>query len=518
VRRPAVPLLAALVVLGACSGGEKAAVTTAARTTTAPTTATSSSAPSTTARATTTTAATTTTTAIAPPTIAWKGCGENLECGTLAVPLDYDNPAKGTINLVVERRPARKQDQRIGSLLVDPGGPGSPGTELVEQASFYYSGLLRDRFDIVGWDPRGVGRSVPVDCTDDIDPVLVGFDPTPDSPAAVQKMALISAGFVAGCRARSGSILPYVSTETTARDMDRLREALGEPKISYFGYSYGSELGATWTTMFPDTVRAAVLDGALDANADWESKQAQQLAGLELGLSRAFDACAAEPSCPFNNGGDPMAAYEALAASLDAEPLVVDPERPPVNQALLSWAVSSSLRSSDLWDDLYRALADAQQGDGRALYRLYDEYVQRNRDGTFTNLFESYISIGCLDDNGPTDPAQFPAIDARLRAVAPHFFFGTAYNYACAMWPVRSASRLRLTGAGAGPIVVVGTTGDAITPLEGTRHLADDLDDGHLVTVEGDHHTGYGLNSCSTSAVDAYLVDLEVPVEGLVCA
>jgi pimeloyl-ACP methyl ester carboxylesterase len=507
--------VAALALIAACSGGEKPAATTAVRTTTTAAT-TSSSAPSTTQDTTTTTVATTTT-ALAAPAIAWKGCGENLECGSLAVPRDYDDPTKGTIDLVVERRPARKPDQRIGTLLVDPGGPGAPGTELVEQASFYFSRLLRDRFDIVGWDPRGAGRSAPIDCTDDLDPVLIGFDPTPDSPAAVEKIALISEGFVSGCQARTGPMLPYVSTEATARDMDRIREALGEPKISYFGYSYGSELGATWTTMFPDTVRAAVLDGAIDVNAGWESRQAQQLAGLELGLTNALDACAADPGCPFYNGGDPMSAYEALAASLDANPLVVDPERPPLNQAVLTWAVVSSLRSSALWDDLYAALADASKGDGHRLYGLYDEYVERNRDGTFSNLFESFVSIGCVDDNGPRDPAQFPAIQARLQRIAPHFFFATGYNYICGSWPARSAPRQTVTATGAGPVLVVGTTGDPITPLEGSRRLTDDLEDGHLLTVEGDHHTGYGLNTCSTSTVDSYLVDLKVPIEGLVC-
>jgi pimeloyl-ACP methyl ester carboxylesterase len=507
-------LLTAAALVGGCSGEGSGTVpldrpvptTIASTTTTEPTTTVAP-----------TSSTTTTTAAVAPPTVDWKGCGENLECGTLAVPLDYDDASKGTIALNVERRPARKQSERIGSLLVDPGGPGVAGTLLAEQASFFFSDGLRDRFDIVAWDPRGTGRSSPLDCTDDLDPLLIGFDPTPTNAMAVAAKAQVSAAFVAGCEARSGAILPYVGTQDSARDMDRLRRALGEPRITYLGFSYGSELGATWATMFPNTVRAAVFDGALDANAGWEGKEAQQLAGLELGFNRAMQSCAADPLCPFSNGGDPITAYEGLAASLDAAPLVVHPERPPLNEALLSFAVASTLRTSDQWDDLYEALADAQHGNGKPLYDLYDAYVERSADGTFSGTYEAFVAISCVDNNGPKDAEQFATIDARLRQAAPHLFFGSGYNYTCGKWPVRSAPLLRLTAAGAGPIVVVGTTGDAITPLESSRSLADALEQGVLLTVEGDRHTGYGLNTCSGETVDAYLIDLRVPAEGMVC-
>jgi hypothetical protein len=230
-----------------------------------------------------------------------------------------------------------------------------------------------------------------------------------------------------------------------------------------------------------------------------------------------MQSCAADPLCPFSNGGDPITAYEALAASLDAAPLVVDPKRPPLNEVVLSYAVASSLRSSDQWDDLYQALADAQHGNGKPLYDLYDAYVERRADGTFSGTYEAFLAISCIDNNGPNDPAQFASIDARLRQVAPHLFFGSGYNYTCGDWPIRSAPLLRLTADGAGPIVVVGTTGDAITPLVSSRSLAGALEQGVLLTVEGDRHTGYGLNTCSVDTVDAYLVNLTVPAAGTVC-
>jgi len=212
-----------------------------------------------------------------------------------------------------------------------------------------------------------------------------------------------------------------------------------------------------------------------------------------------------------------MEAFAALSAALDAKPIVVDPARPPVNQSVLFYAVASSLRDSSLWDELYRALDDAQHGDGRRLLDLYDTYAERSRDGSYTNTLESFVAISCLDDNGPTDPAAYPAIDARLQQAAPHMDFGAGYNYLCGGWPVRSTPRPKATGAGAGPILVVGTTGDPITPLVSSRDLASDLEDGVLLTVAGERHTGYRINSCSRRTVDDYLVDLKVPDAGTVC-
>jgi pimeloyl-ACP methyl ester carboxylesterase len=516
---------AALVLVGAaCSGSappvavERDPSTTA--TSTAADSAADSIAASTTEPASTTapTTAPTTTIAGAPePKIDWKPCGTELECGSLTVLLDHTDPSKGTIDLAVERRPARQRDARIGSLLVNPGGPGFPGTVAAEQASFYFSKQLLDRFDIVGWDPRGTGRSAPINCTDNLDPFLIGVDVTPDTPAEVQQVANVEAVFDTGCAARSGAVLPYVSTQDSARDMDSLRRALGEDTISYFGYSYGSELGATWVTMFPSTVRAAVLDGAVDPNAPWADDQLRQAVGAERGFTTLMEACAADPRCPFNNDGDPVGAYEALAAALEQRPLVVTRDRPPVNETVLMYAVLSVLPDDSLSQDLYRALADAQHGDGRGLLALYDGYVQRRADGTFSNVIEGYVAIGCLDYDGPTDQAAFSAIRKSINRAAPHLGVAYGYKAACTRWPAKASPPLELTAAGAGPILLVGTTGDAVTPIESTKALAESFEQGVLLTVEGFHHTGYGVNQCSSDVVDAYLIDGTLPGAGTVC-
>ena len=290
------------------------------------------------------------------------------------------------------------------------------GTQLVEQASFYFSQALRDRFDIVSWDPRGTGRSIPLDCVDDLDPFLIGADPTPDSPEDQQQAAALATAFVTGCQTRSGPLLPYVSTQATARDMDALRQALGEPKVSYFGFSYGSELGATWATMFPDTVRAAVLDGAANPNVGWEAEKTEQAVGLERAFLTVMQSCAADPGCPFYNGGDPVSAYEALSASLDAAPVTGDPTRPPANQSVLFYATLVALRDSNGWDELYRALAAAQKGDVSGLFALYDAYVRRARTApSRTPSRPSSPSTASTTPGRPTRPSWRPSTPASGR-------------------------------------------------------------------------------------------------------
>jgi pimeloyl-ACP methyl ester carboxylesterase len=460
--------------------------------------------------------------------IDWEICGDgDLDCGTLTVPRDHDDPAAGTFELALVRHIAREPEQRIGSLLVNPGGPGYGGTFLAEQAPFIYSPEILDRFDIIGFDPRGTGRSTPpIDCIDDYDPWL-GLDSSPDDPTEQRLLDESEQSFIDGCMARSADVLPYVSTQATARDMDLIREALGEDRISYFGFSYGSELGATWLTLFPQTVRAAVLDGAVDPTVDPLESTLQQAVGFESQLSAFLNDCAANASCAFYNDGDPHSAFDALMLSIDREPLVVSADRTPVTQGVAFYAIGNSMYRDSMWLDLQSALADAQRGDGSGLLALYDDYFDRRSDGTYDNTFEAFTAISCLDegaaaddsaadDSGPDD-TEPDDIVRRFEASAPRLGALFASGDMCGKWPVDPAPRVTISGRGAGPVLVIGTTGDPATPLAGTRRMASTLEDGRLVVVAADQHTGYGVNRCVLEAVDAYLIDLRPPEAELLC-
>ena len=452
--------------------------------------------------------------------ITWKDCDESVEvlkCARFSVPYDYKNPSRGSFSLKLMKRPASDPKRRIGSVLVNPGGPGFGGTYLAENAVSYFSADLMDRFDIVAWDPRGTGESTPfVDCVDDYDKYFT-FDPTPENDE--QRQALIDASkkFSEECGKKNKEILPYISTNNTVRDMDKIRAALGEEKITYFGFSYGSELGATWATMFPTTVRAAVLDGAADPDADYMEGGLQQAAGFEKQLTIFLSRCSADPDCAFYNSGKAEEAFDALMIEVDKNPIVVTKSRTAVNQSVAYTAVSQAMYSSSMWTQLETALHDAQMGNGRGLLDLYDSYYQRNPDGSYGNELEAFNAILCVDDPGPMTVEETDSYLPAFKKAAPRLWPGFTGGYGCVFWPVKPDPRIKITGKGAGPIIVVGTTGDAATPLKSSRNMAAALEDGRLIVVTADRHTGYGENNCVTSAVDNYLITASVTFREKAC-
>ncbi len=448
----------------------------------------------------------------------WSEVQAGIDEGTLEVPLDYAAPGGRTITLYLVRHRAVDTANRIGSLLVNPGGPGYGGSGLAYSADSIYGQDLLDRFDIIGWDPRGTGLSQPaIDCVDDYD-TYFGLDSSPDTPA--ERQALIDAGteFGKNCLRKNKDVLPFISTESSARDMDSIRAALGEKKISYFGFSYGSELGTTWATLFPATVRAAVVDGAVDPTVGYLAQNIQQAAGFEATFATFLAQCSAAPSCAFYNGGDAEGAYDALAEQMDAAPITVDPDRTAVTQGVLTTAVSDAMYDQSYWPQLEQALADLQDGDGQGILDLYDDYYGYTGAGWDDSL-EAYFAIGCLDDPGSTGPDDLYSHEAEFAAAAPRLGRGWMAELTfCSVWPVPAAPVVTITGRGAGPILVVGTTGDPATPLASTRNMANALEDGHLVVVTADQHTGYGVNACVNGTVDRYLVDPAAPLaEETIC-
>jgi len=442
----------------------------------------------------------------------WTELSPGVEAGTFEVPVDYEAPDGATFQLYVTRRLADDQANKIGTLLVNPGGPGFGGSDFAVFADQIYGQPLLEQFDIIGWDPRGTGQSEPaIDCIDDYDAYFATPDITPDDDAERAQIVDLARQFADNCVTKNGDFLEHIGTNNTARDMDSMRQALGEEQISYFGFSYGSELGATWATLFPETVRAAVLDGASDPNADALEGSLQQVTGFEGTLTTYLAQCSEETSCAFHNDGDAEGAFDALMAELDETPIASEADRPEVNRVVALQAVVQAMYSDSYWDRLSEALADAQEGDGLGLLQLYDQYYQRSFDGTWGNELEAFQSIVCMDEPTRSTIEEEDAEAPLFQDAGPRIAPGTTGAYFCSFFPPSIEPRAEITGAGAGPIVVIGTTGDAATPLESTKAMAATLEEGKLVIVTADQHTGYGLNSCVDDAVHSYLIDLEVP-------
>jgi pimeloyl-ACP methyl ester carboxylesterase len=448
----------------------------------------------------------------------WEDFGaDGIQTGSLEVPVDPDDPSLGTFDLFLARHLA-DPDRRVGSLLVNPGGPGVAGSDFAIFADQLFSDTLLAHFDIVGWDPRGTGLSEPaIDCVDDYDRFFAGFDITPDDDAERTEAIDLAEEFQQGCVERSDAFLQHVGTNDSAGDIDRIRAALGEKTISYFGFSYGSELGGVWATLFPDTVRAAVLDGAVDPTADEREASLQQAAGFEASLTSFLAWCSNNDDCAFHNGGDAEGAFDRLMASVDSDPVPTEAGRPPVDLGVMNNAVVQALYTSKLWPSLGTALADAAAGDGRGLLALHDQYFGRRDDGTWDNTIEAFQVIRCMDVTERETVAEAKALLDEARAIAPRVVLNTVAVPACDAFPAPERDRIDITGVGAGPLVVVGTTGDSATPIEGTKRMADALEGGRLVVVAAEQHTGYGANECITDAVDTYLVLLTAPAAGLVC-
>ena len=453
--------------------------------------------------------------------IEWKACdgntGTEVECGNIEVPFDYADPDQGSFVLYVKKHNASNPASRIGSMMVNPGGPGFGGSSLADDAQYYFSQDLIDNFDIIAWDPRGTGESTPaVDCVDTYDEYF-GLDSPPETPDEKQALIDASQAFNDKCEENSGTILPFISTKASAQDINSLRLSLGEEKITFFGFSYGSELGTTWATMFPETVRAIVVDGAVDPNASSTEEGMNQAKGFEGQLATFLKQCSEKSTCEFHNGGKAEAAFDKLVLDLDAQPLEVSKDRTLVTQGVLFTAVAQAMYSDYYWPQLSEALSAAQNGDGKGILQLYDDYYQRKEDGTYGNELEAFLAISCLDDPGAKNTKEVDQHIEEFIAAAPRLGGNFAYGYSCALWPVKQAAKVTITGKGAGPIIVVGTTGDAATPLDSTRKMAKGLEQGILIVVDANQHTGYGANNCVVKAVDDYLIKLIVPANETTC-
>lgn len=458
--------------------------------------------------------------------VAWRDCGvANFQCGTVLVPLDYAKPEAGDVKLAVSRVRATGPGKRLGSLLVNPGGPGGSAVGYLQgYAGIGYPAQVRARYDIVGVDPRGVARSEPVECL--TGPRMDAFtqvDQTPDDAAETAVLAAAFKEFAAACEKRSGRVLPHVSTVEAARDMDVVREVLGDRKLTYVGASYGTFLGATYAELFPDKAGRLVLDGAMDPSLSAADLNRDQTGGFETAFKAFAADCVKKADCPLGTESVPAAtaALQRFFRDTDAKPVPTGEGR-PLGESLATTGVIAAMYDEAAWPQLREALTRAIGGEGSELLALADSYYEREADGSYANLMSANAAVNCLDL-----PPAFASPAAAERAV-PSFeqaspVFGRGLAWAalnCTYWPTPATGRPhRITAEGAPPIVVVGTTRDPATPYKWARSLAAQLSSGTLLTYEGDGHTAYGRGSdCIDTAINTYLLEGTAPKDGKRCS
>jgi pimeloyl-ACP methyl ester carboxylesterase len=443
--------------------------------------------------------------------------GFDYQCATLSVPADWSQPTNGkTFEIALLRAHNRKVDKVTGSLLVDPGGPGGSGVQLAAYLPRELPQTVLDNFDIVGFDPRGVGSSSPaIDCVSDasLDKAL-GADPDPRTQAEFDAYAAIWTQVGKDCQDKFGDSLSLFSTEQAAHDMDAIRAALGDEKLTYLGYSYGTLLGAVYAQLFPTKVRALVLDGAVDPKLTGAAATESQLGGFEHAFDQFADWCK-QRSCPI--APDPRAAVANVMATSRTNP-VANSDGRKATAGWITTAVAESLYSEQLWPVMAQAIKDLQGGTAKRMFQLADEYGQRDSSGHYGSLLKAFTVIGCDDDDSKTTTEQIRSLQDQWRTKYPLFGPGFATGLlSCQQWPAKRDPYPAGPATGAPPILVVGTVNDPATPYAQAGALANMLGNATVLTWEGQGHTAYPQTTCIRTNVDAYLIDLKVPAADTRC-
>lgn len=473
-----------------------------------------------------------------PDPLAWSSCGKSLECATLKVPQEYTEPDGAQIPLAVMRHRATDPDHRIGTLIFNPGGPGVPATETLRNlprtagTPGAFSPAVLARFDIIAMDPRGVGGSQAVRCLTDeqrADAAGTAFDPAVPGGRPLPRLLADAAAFTDGCvEHQSKDFLASLSSDNVARDIDQVRSALGEDKITYYGLSYGTVVGPMYATLFPHRVRQMVLDAPVDTDL-WFGNSLPFLHDVALASERTlnawFETCRTEGTavCPFG-AGDPQAAFDTLIDTLEAKPLKIAPAKGAtpggeLDGAMALEATRALAGDQSTWPLLTSALLAARDGNGAPLYTLWSS-VTVSPFPVPTAMFEAHTAVRCADWRTPAGIAAHKA--AAARAVAEARRIGTRAAYSalnCARWPAPNKDRVTkpLTGAGAPPALVVASRLDPVTPHHWAENMIRTLDSAVLLTREGIGHGSYGTNPCINSAVDAALIHVTHPANGTKC-
>ena len=441
-------------------------------------------------------------------------------CGTTTVPISYDDPAGDTMQLFLVRATVAGQTDRIGSLVVNPGGPGQSATDAAIQSALTLPADVVGRFDIVGVDPRGVGLSTPVECiSDEQKDELFAADPRGTDAGSLDAALTRVEDVAAGCSEKYQEALGAFGTVDSARDLDLVRQSLGDEQLTYLGYSYGTTLGSTYAELFPDRVRALVLDGAVDPDTtEQESAEARAQA-----FEAAYDAFGASCTgliggCPV--GPDPRTFLNDLLTQAAATPIASSRagETRQATPGLILNGVRSALYQPSAWPQLAQSLAGARNGDAAGILTLADTYTGRNDDGTYSNVVDANVTVNCADADEEFTADQVRGLIAGWNATYPLFGADAALGlYTCSAWEAPRTPLPDRDAEGSAPILVVGTQGDPVTPLPGAVDMAEDLTSGVLLTWQGNGHTAYPKSDCVNAAVNAYLIDLTAPLDGLTC-
>mgnify|MGYP000240459337 CR=1 FL=1 len=458
--------------------------------------------------------------------LVWKGCGTGFVCADIRVPIDYAKPYAKNVPLSIIMHKATSANP-VGNLLVNPGGPGSSGFDFVQNSVDQIgSKALRAQYNIVGFDPRGVQHSSPVNCFNarQMDTFLYGDSgyPLGSSKDLSYTRKLISS-FSKACKAKTGELLGHVDTISAAKDMDILRALLGDSKLNYLGYSYGTLLGATYASLFPSKVGRMVLDGAIDPTVPDEAQTVNQLKGFDQALTDYLTDCLKGADCPFSGTvAQARAKISSFLLGLETRTIRNSDDSRPVNVWVANTGIAMALYSQDYWQYLTAAFNSAFKGDGTTLMRLADFYNDRQPDGSYaSNQTEANLAVSCLDSRASASMTAMKKQNARL--VKASSVFGRYWQFGalgCAYWPYPVVKPLKSYSAkGAPTIMVIGTTGDPATPYKQAQDLAHKvLAKGFLVTFKGEGHTAYGRsNSCVDDSVDNFLIEGSLPAKEPVC-
>jgi len=444
---------------------------------------------------------TTTTTVALPPAVpvAWHACGGGLDCATVVVPVSYADPTGATLTLALVRNPADHPSQRIGTLLVNPGGPGASGVRRVARG-FQVSDEVADRFDIVGFDPRGVGGSTPISCGSTV-PAFRATDLAPDTPEEDIALEAAARAVAEECTSTEGERLAHLGTVEVAHDVEVIRRSIGEAQLSFVGLSYGTLIGQLWADWYPASVRALVLDGVVDPSSGAAIGSTEQAEGVDASVEAMAAACTLDVSCPLTAGGGMLRSYDELARRIDTGTVAGAAAGP----TQLAYAAFYATYDADTWPRLWDAIARGLAGDLRGVAALAESYTR-------LVPYPPFSIVSCLDGIHPSGYQAWQAEAVRFDRASSRFGRILANELLpCAFWPSATYRPQAIEARGAAPILVIGSTGDAATPYQSAVRVSHTLASGALLTVELDGHVALGDSDCADERATRYLVDLTVP-------